>query len=361
MTLKTGTQLWNFQLINAYGFRDWASAVAFHDDVLYVVSREGDIVALDAEQGQLIWRDDFGGRASMPVIANGVVYTKPSTGGPMLARDARTGKRRWRNSGDSSGFHAFDGPIVTEDTVYARSWSYLHAVDRTTGETRWTSHAGGQGRKILVAEGAVYVVGGPTWYALDVAAGTVLWESHIDEDASSYDVGQGFLRQGTLWGGSSSPLKPLVALDATTGQQEEIRGICGSPHPGPKGVVLVTGGPYLTALNDDSGTLLWRVNLEGPVGEPVWQGNTVYAFTASGRVVALAAANGALRWQSQADNALDIQGGLDQRGDFTEDLMAFPSGFDPSLGSYTGSASAVSGDVFLVTGGSVLFAFAPPE
>ena len=359
--LKTGAQLWEFQLINSYGFNDWASAVAIDDDVLYVVSRSGNIVALDAEHGTLIWQDDFGGRASVPVIANDVVYTKPSTGGTMLARDARTGKRLWRNSGDSSGFHGFDGPVVTEDAVYANSWLYLYSVDRTTGETRWTSHAGGHARRVLAEEGTVYVVDGPTWYALEAATGDVLWKSNIDDDVSRYEVGRGFLRKGTLWS-SISPLKPLVAIESATGKhRKEVRGVCGSPFPGPKGVVLAVDGPNLAALNDDGGTLLWKINLEGPVAEAMWQGDTVYAFTASGRVVALTVDTGELRWQSHVDNALDIQGVLAPATGTIGDVMTFPSRFDPNLADYVGKASTVSGDVFLVTGGSVLFAFAPSE
>ncbi|HUP87403.1 MAG TPA: PQQ-binding-like beta-propeller repeat protein [Acidimicrobiales bacterium] len=75
----------------------------------------GDVVALDADTGALVWHRQIDGSILGLAAANGMIYATPSRG----------------TRGDLSM------PVVTKD--YAPAGSYATAFDAHSGKTRWTS------------------------------------------------------------------------------------------------------------------------------------------------------------------------------------------------------------------------------
>jgi outer membrane protein assembly factor BamB len=75
----------------------------------------GDIVALNADTGELVWHHQLDGSVLALTAANGMVYATPSRG----------------TRGDVAM------PVVTED--YAPAGSHAIALDAMTGELRWSS------------------------------------------------------------------------------------------------------------------------------------------------------------------------------------------------------------------------------
>ena len=79
------------------------------------LGNRGDVVALDADTGAVVWHRQLDGSLLGLAAANGMVYVTPSRG----------------TRGEVSA------PVVTED--YAPAGSYLMALDARTGKDRWTS------------------------------------------------------------------------------------------------------------------------------------------------------------------------------------------------------------------------------
>ncbi len=87
---------------------------------MYTVSRKGDVWALDAKDGKVIWQRDivkeegvrpprFGGLAGSPLLLGTKLILNASPGG--MALDARTGKTLWK-SGDGSAGYASPVPVL---------------------------------------------------------------------------------------------------------------------------------------------------------------------------------------------------------------------------------------------------------
>jgi mono/diheme cytochrome c family protein len=83
-------------------------------------STDADLVALDAESGDVSWRLDLEGHVSGPVSwANGVVYVSDDSG-RIAAYDAAAGDRLWSYATDAP---AAGGIAVVDGTVYA-GWGW---------------------------------------------------------------------------------------------------------------------------------------------------------------------------------------------------------------------------------------------
>ncbi len=98
--------------------------------------------ALPALRGHVIWRQNAGGSVfSSPILANGTVYIG-STGGNLLALDARTGAVRWQHA--IGQFLNDATPVVVGRVVFVgadRTWVY--ALDATNGKQLWSSKSAG--------------------------------------------------------------------------------------------------------------------------------------------------------------------------------------------------------------------------
>jgi outer membrane protein assembly factor BamB len=187
---------------------------------LYVGDWNGDVWALDADDGKVIWRRHVGGaikgglayaggrlylgsydghvtclsssgavvwRASAqprlygsssfystPAVAYGRVYVG-STDGRVYSFGAETGKLRW--SHDTGGY-VYASPAVWQRLVFAGSYSgRFYAFDAATGDVRWSFPGNGQ------ISGSATVIGGVVYfatlakrtYALDARTGKLLW------------------------------------------------------------------------------------------------------------------------------------------------------------------------------------------
>ena len=117
--------------------------------VVYTLSRKGDVFALNAKDGKVIWarnivQEDgvrppgFGGLAGSPLILGDKLILNGSSGG--MALDARTGKTLWK-SGTGAGGHATPVPLqIGQKTHLAiHSPRALTIVDAADGKAIWTT------------------------------------------------------------------------------------------------------------------------------------------------------------------------------------------------------------------------------
>ena len=88
---------------------------AIFEGVLYLNSHKGHFYALDAESGKILWtkhlEDDFGGRrpdwgfSGSPLCVSGkVIFETGSEKGSLVALDAKNGNLVWRSGSDEAGY-----------------------------------------------------------------------------------------------------------------------------------------------------------------------------------------------------------------------------------------------------------------
>ena len=234
---------------------------------------------------QPIWTADIGAGDTRrqrintdPVAANGRVFTLDSDMG-LMATDLASGAPVWqvslipdfdRGAGISGGALAVSGGVVYATTNYGE----IIALDATNGAIRWRQRVGAALGAPTVSNGVLYVMGldSQAW-ALTAETGQIRWTIPAGDVPS------------VLTGGAAPAITDrYVLLPFATGEIQAV-------FPG-AGVRVwssfVAGGRLGTAyaaINDIT-------------SDPVVVGNTVYAGNQSGRVVALDARSGEMRWQA---------------------------------------------------------------
>jgi len=143
------------------------AAPAFRDGVLYVGDYGGDMNAVRASDGKLIWQSGSLGTGvsggefySTPAVAFGRVYAG-NNDGRVYSYDQQDGTLAWTHS---TGGYVYSGPTVattptTPPTVYIGSFDgNIYALNAKDGETRWSHSAGGEVVGSLSAVGNIVYV-----------------------------------------------------------------------------------------------------------------------------------------------------------------------------------------------------------
>ncbi|MCY4517174.1 MAG: PQQ-binding-like beta-propeller repeat protein [Acidimicrobiaceae bacterium] len=369
----TGEELWRYQTLNDYGFAEDAAAAVLIEGDLYVVPQsDGYLYRLDSTTGELLWRTPHVGRGSQPAMSGGFVYTKPSSGGPVHALHTDTGEVAWTYS--QTNFFGYQRLAVSEDAVYGTTWLDIRALDKDSGQLRWVFDGNARERGLRVADGIVIASGtlyeldenpGGSLYAIDAATGDLMWRRGLSAQSI-------VLRNDTVYAGTGeSPLLandhpgPVRALDIATGEDRWRSETCGRPFAGPDGVLYVVNGWRFSALNEHTGERLWSYDLSPaptpmqPGDEaqatpsewellvagshssawltaPVWKSDEVHLGSADGRVFALDALTGELRWQSDVQTPIATEY------------------FRMMLAAYIHPAPAVGDEVVYVTNGGLV-------
>ncbi|MCK5132885.1 MAG: PQQ-binding-like beta-propeller repeat protein [Candidatus Sabulitectum sp.] len=183
------------------------------DGRVYYASEEDEIAyCLDAATGTEIWRLENIGDAIDDAmhVDDGEVYFASDS---IWCLNILTGEKIW-TFGDSSNF--FSGPPVPyQGYVFVSSANFVHCLHRLTGEEIWRTDTLITSCSMTAWNDMLFVAGNmasdPSFYALDVETGEVLWENmtggHHD---SSPAVVDSIIYIGTIWNG-------LIALDPFDG------------------------------------------------------------------------------------------------------------------------------------------------
>jgi eukaryotic-like serine/threonine-protein kinase len=245
------------------------AAVAVHDALAYIQSKDGNFYALDAATGRIMWKVAFSNKrapcASRPIVQNGTLYlmasadaiagdaTKPA-GYFLFALDAKSGQERWRYRAEAPYVNAgvcLQQPVVTSDTIFATGENRLYAVDLSSGRNRWQP---------------------------------VEVRRPVDGRDRPVEV-RGLVDAGSVLIGLTSGF--LIAFDKTNGQTAwEIAGAYDTSHPSTAvagNVLYFQGSPSskpavasrgtLHALDLSTRTILW--SFSRPTIEPNWAFGTV--------------------------------------------------------------------------------------
>jgi outer membrane protein assembly factor BamB len=142
--VEDGTLLWSYRAIAETARLMTAPSPAVLGDVVIAPFSSGEVVALLAQNGSVLWSDSLtraGGLtplssindiAASPIILGEDVYAV-SHSGIMASFDLRTGERKWTLP--ASALHT---PAIAGDYIFLiTTYSQVSAIDRNTGQVRW--------------------------------------------------------------------------------------------------------------------------------------------------------------------------------------------------------------------------------
>lgn len=317
LDLVTGAERWRF-LTPAPA----VGAAAIEGDTVVVVTKTGELHAVGLADGLLRWRRVVSeGRPTFeaslwapPTISDGLVYVALQSN--FTALDLATGIPVWSRDPDDPQYTWLGSlAAVAVDDGHA-----VAAFNRTLGLANWSSFTGapqwsvrdGRTEAInatpVIADGVVYVVNAAgAVSAADLATGAIQWTASVTPGGFEWDysvtaapaIANGRLFVPTQW-------NDLVALDAATGRELWRAGTSGGPlnfahyrsaqagfvaSPVVTGDIVWIGAPdgRLLALAADDGRLLWETQLGAPiVSAPAPVGDALVVATFDGTVRLLA-------------------------------------------------------------------------
>lgn len=250
-----------------------------------------------------------------PALANGVVYSV-DTQGDLYAFDQVTGKARWEQN-TSISFSS--GPGVGQNRLLVGSRDGgVYAYDLTAGGQLWRTQVSTEVLSTPAYDDSVVVVQAADGqlFGLDTSSGKRLWVYQSNTPAL------------TLRGNAA----PLIA----------------------KGRVYAGfANGKLVALSLTDGKLLWEQVIAQPRGRtelermvdidanPVLLGDTLYAVTYQGRLVALEVATGRLRWSRDLSSYSGMA--FDARYLYVTDSEGAVQAFDQNDGATLWKQARLSG------------------
>lgn len=307
---------------------------AIVDGVVYEGTFGGDIFAVNAKTGALIWNITVGDAIwSSPAVADGVVYVG-SNDFYLYALKADTGAKLWQFN---TGGGVFSAPSVHGGRVFIGSTdNRVYALDAGTGAQLWSYETGGQVRSSpAIAEGALFIYSQDGYvYALNATSGALLWKT-MTAPGDSYTTSSPAVSGGIVYVGSWD--NRIRALNATTGTQLWYHTTGGITECSPAvayGMVFVgSDGGGLGAFNASTGEMIWGFPTDSQVySSPAVADGMVFFGTWYGDIYALDAYTGALKWNYRAGGGIfsspAIADGLMCIGSYDGKLYAF--------GSYSG-------------------------
>ncbi len=269
---------------------------------VFVATRDGALVAVEAETGGPRWRFETGERQlGSPVAGGGLVHvttevSDPATGSSvahLFSVDARTGDEQWRADLGAP----LTGPVAVAAGLVLAPVGDVVALDARTGEERWRTSVG-SGTEVLAADTDMVVARTATGLvALDPVTGAERW---------------------SVAGTGSTPVTPVMSAGT---------------------LVVGDGDGAVVGRDPDDGAERWRIPGVALVQSPVAAGPVVVLATTDG-VVTLDGASGERRWQVGLEGAGD-DGGVRVATDGAE-VAATAAGrltlFDAVTGEVLGQA-----------------------
>lgn len=292
---QTGQEIWRVDLnINL------TSGVAILGNAIYLVSESGEVYALSVKDGSTIWETSVSSEVlATPTAIGGAVYVK-SIDGALTAFSASDGRQLWRYTQPvpSLILHEESQPVIAGHyVVVGFANGKLAVINRQTGHALWARAVSEpQGatdveRMVdidmspVVVNGVVYVATYQGYIAaFELQSGKMLWRHKI----SSYtgiaaDAGRLYISdaQSYLWSFAQS--SGAVAWRQTHLLGREITG----PVLLGNNVLVADGYGYVHWMNKSSGQFVARSSVEDPVNiDPVVYGNVAYIYTVNGGLYA---------------------------------------------------------------------------
>lgn len=284
-----GAVLWQADLAAARGGKAvTGGGLAVEGTRLFATTGAGELVALNASSGAILWRQAFAAPTNgAPTVSGSTVYAMGADGGA-LAVSVDTGRILWsvEGTGLSAGMIGSASPAISGgDVILPFASGEIKAVDAKTGSAKWIAAVAGQ------RLGRAYAALG------DVTGDPVV-------------IG-GVIYAGTAAGRT-------IAADAATGTRKWLatEGALNPPLVVAGSVFVVSDDARLVRLDAASGDLIWATEMPYFVKDKPKKLKRIYAHygpVLAGGHIAVASSDGQLRLFDPASGAVvssvDIAGG----------------------------------------------------
>jgi outer membrane protein assembly factor BamB len=243
---------------------------------LYLADPEGQVLALDAETGEVIWRRETDAPVSGgPGVVGGMVLVGTQEA-EVIALDEASGEERWRRR---VGSEVLSAPAGESGTLVVNSTDgRVLGMNLATGDTRWSfdrtvpvlTLRGDSSPLVDDARAFIGFANGKL-VCLGLSAGNLLWEATVATPRGRTE------------------LERVIDIDADPVLADEVI-YAGSFQGG------------LAAVSANSGVVLWNREISTYAGlDADWR--DVFVTDADDHIWALDATNGATLWQQKALHA----------------------------------------------------------
>jgi len=308
---QTGARRWGYNpgVANNLKPSAFGGGASYDNGKIYMTDGVGDVVALNASDGSVIWKvKPSGPLRGSPTVAFGSIFVMTQDN-QIFALNATNGEVQWQESGSSTqaGVFGVAAPAAGQGTVIAGySSGELIAHRYENGRTLWadalalTSISTQVGSLTdidadpIIDNGRVYALGqGGRMAAYELVSGQRIWELNLAGISTPAIAGE--------WLFTLTDDARLLAIARSTGKVRWLTQLPRWRNEKKKEDPIFWSGPVLAGNN------LWAVNSEGKVyristGEgaaseftdlkepvslaPVVANNTLYILDDSGRITA---------------------------------------------------------------------------
>jgi len=280
----------------------FASQPMVQDGVVYTVSNEGTLHAIDLATGTQRWSAALRTNSTgSPLLLDGHVLVATDDGLHSIAM--ADGSLAWKTSATQP---LKGSPVLTGGHVLvAAEDGSVSAVDPATGAILWSVDIGAGVDTSSAASADTVVVGTQTGQvvALSTTDGTLLWRTDTGDGArvGTPAISDGHVYIATLDGGGPDS-NHVRQLDLATGK---VLWTFASPDSMPSYTPAIVDGMAITegesgavtALDTATGTVDWQSHVTGPVEiVPAVSGGVLYTATGT-QAYALDVATGTQLWQ----------------------------------------------------------------
>lgn len=207
----SGETKWSFQAENGP-----ILAVALAEETLYFGAGERGFYAVDAQKGTLDWsfEADSSVWSSSPLIMNDTAYFGSDTG-TVYALDLQTHTPLWTFDAASGVLWHLAGD---EERIYVPTQNFLYALEANTGKELWHASTSDKWNAPAVATDIVYAGNGSHQFmALDAITGQERWV-FMDPAGRWSEWSAPVITEETVYVGSSN--NRMYALDTQTGKEQ---------------------------------------------------------------------------------------------------------------------------------------------
>lgn len=255
-------------------------------------------------QKKVFWQYDTKGPIWGRIAVLNNLLVVASRSGKVVALQPQNGRILWENQvtrlGDIVG-----GAVVWQNNVYLGSTDqYLYALDLETGKTVWKTQCKGFIQcSPAVEDRAVYVgTADGSVYAIDRQNGQILWEQSIAK--SSIKSAPLLWSKNVVFSTADGKLLAWDILGGQTTWMRKLDGLTTTPVIAANQMYLGTGNRKLLCMDLEKVVGNWQAELEGDVGSMVVAGSYLYAGTDNGFIYRISRLDGQISWKNKLPKSI---------------------------------------------------------
>ncbi|MBQ6854779.1 MAG: PQQ-binding-like beta-propeller repeat protein [Alphaproteobacteria bacterium] len=239
------------------------SAPTVFDNLLYVLSGNNELFAVNTSTGEIVWQYRNISTATnlmgmgQPAVSNDVLVV-PFSSGEIIAFNAKTGTILWSDLLLSSRTfnqiqdlsHVLASPVIEQNTVYlVGNAGKTGAFNLQTGTPQFIQNIGGQNTPMISGNALFMITNRHTLVALDKQDGKLIWETDLESTEPKKIVWNGpvMVNNALITTSNKGDILLIDALTGTIKQKMKDKKLSNQPIIGNNKIILYTNDADLIA------------------------------------------------------------------------------------------------------------------